>query len=126
MGPVRILVAADHASVRRGVVNILNSAANLEVCGEAQNGEETIAKARTLRPDLILLDINLPDMNGLEVTCRIRSELSDARILIMTQHDPRRMLPRVLAIGALGCVDKSRLGKDLLSAIDELAIRPEI
>lgn len=121
MGPVRILVADDHAPVRRGVINILTSASNLAVCGEARNGEEAIKKTRELRPDLILLDISMPDMNGLEVARHIRAEFADARIVIMTQYDARRMLPRVLAVGALACVDKSRLSKDLLPAIGSLA-----
>ena len=121
MMPVRILVADDHAAVRRGVINILTSAGNLVVCGEAQNGDEAIRKTRELQPDLILLDISMPDLNGIEVARRIREEFAGARILIMTQHDARRMLPRVLAVGALACVDKSRLSKDLLPAIESVA-----
>jgi DNA-binding NarL/FixJ family response regulator len=119
--PVRILVADDHAAVRRGVINILTSARSLVVCGEARNGDEAIQKTRELQPDLILLDISMPDINGLEVARRIREEFADARILIMTQYDARRMLPSVRAVGALACVDKSRLSKDLLRAIESVA-----
>jgi len=118
--PLRILVADDHASVRRGVINILTSAKNLVVCGEARNGDEAIKKHRELQPDVLLLDISMPDVNGLEVARRIRAEFASARIVIMTHHDALRILPRVLAVGALACVDKSRLSKDLLPAIESL------
>jgi DNA-binding NarL/FixJ family response regulator len=121
MVPVRVLVADDHAAVRRGVINILTSVENLVVCGEARNGDEAIRKTRELQPDLILLDVSMPDINGLEVARRIREEFADARILIMTQYDARRMIPSVLAVGALACVDKSRLSKDLLRAIESVA-----
>jgi len=121
MVPVRVLVADDHAAVRRGVINILTSVENLVVCGEARNGDEAIRKTRELQPDLILLDISMPDINGLEVARRIREEFAGARILIMTQYDARRMIPSVLAVGALACVDKGRLSKDLLRTIESVA-----
>ncbi len=121
MVPVRVLVADDHAAVRRGVINILTSVENLVVCGEARNGDEAIRKTRELQPDLILLDISMPDINGLEVARRIREEFAGARILIMTQYDAQRMLPSVRAVGALACVDKGRLSKDLLRTIESVA-----
>ncbi|MGA9511493.1 MAG: response regulator transcription factor [Candidatus Sulfotelmatobacter sp.] len=118
---MRILVVDDNALVRRGVIDILASRKNWEVCAEAHDGKEAIQKARDLRPDLILLDISMPGMNGLEVARAVRQELADAKILLMSQHDPVSLLPSAIQAGANGCVDKSRLATDLLSSIEGIA-----
>jgi DNA-binding NarL/FixJ family response regulator len=118
---MRILVVDDNAMVRRGVIEILASRKDWEVCAEAQDGEEAIQKAQKSSPDVILLDISMPGMNGLEVARAIRRELADAKILIMSQHDPASLLPSAIQAGANGCVDKSRLATDLLPAIEGLA-----
>ena len=118
---MRILVVDDNALVRRGVIDILASRKNWEVCAEAQDGEEAIQKAQESRPDLILLDISMPGMNGLEVARAVRQELADAKILIMSQHDAASLLPTAIQAGADGCVDKSRLATDLLSSIEGIA-----
>ena len=114
---MRILVVDDNQSIRSGVAKILSTEADLEVCGEAKDGAEAIQKAQELRPDLVLLDISMPGLDGL-ATARILSRtIPHARILIMSQHDPVHVLPGALQAGAHGCVDKSRLGTDLLPAI---------
>ncbi|MFZ0295943.1 MAG: response regulator transcription factor [Candidatus Sulfotelmatobacter sp.] len=118
---MRILVVDDNALVRRGVIDILASRKNWEVCGEAHDGEGAIQKARELRPDVILLDISMPGMNGLEVARAVRQELADTKVLILSQHDPTSLLPTAIQAGANGCVDKSRLGTDLLSSIEAIA-----
>jgi DNA-binding NarL/FixJ family response regulator len=118
---MRILVVDDNARVRRGVIDILASRKNWEVCAEAQDGEEAIQKAREFLPDVILLDISMPGMNGLEVASAVRQELADAKILIMSQHDPASLLPSAIQAGANGCIDKSRIGTDLLSSIEDIA-----
>ena len=117
---MRILVVDDNVLVRRGVIDILASRKNWEVCAEAQDGEEAIQKAQESRPDVILLDISMPGMNGLEVARAIRHEFADAKILIMSQHDPASLLPSAIQAGANGCVDKSRLATDLLSSIESV------
>ena len=118
---MRILVVDDNDRVRQGVIAILASSTNWEVCGEARDGAEAIRKVRELRPDLILLDISMPGMNGLDVARAVRTEMAEAKILIMSQHDPASVLQGALHAGANGCVDKSRMGTDLLSSIDNIA-----
>ena len=117
---MRILVVDDNVLVRRGVIEILASRKNWEVCAEAQDGEEAIQKVQEFRPDVILLDISMPGMNGLEVARAIRHKFADAKILIMSQHDPASLLPSAIQAGANGCVDKSRLATDLLSSIESV------
>ena len=118
---MRILIADDNDMVRRGVIGILSSVTDWEICGEAGDGSEALRKARELLPDLILLDISMPGQSGLEAARLIRQELPKAKILIMSQHDPIQLLPRVLEAGAHACVDKSRLSKDLLASIKRVA-----
>ena len=118
---MRILIADDNVMVRRGVIGILSSVTDWEICGEAGDGSEALRKARELLPDLILLDISMPGQSGLEAARLIRQELPKAKILIMSQHDPIQLLPRVQEAGAHACVDKSRLSKDLLASIKRVA-----
>jgi two-component system response regulator NreC len=119
---LRILVVDDNQMVRHGVIGLLSSESNWEVCGEAKDGSEALLKARTLRPDLILLDVSMPGMNGLEVARLIRQEVPRVKILVMSQNDPVRLLPGVIGAGGHGCVDKSRLAADLLKNIKSLEI----
>ena len=114
---MKILIADDNEWVRRGVTNILASKAGWAVCGEAQDGAEAIQKAADILPDLILLDVSMPGLNGLAVARLLCEKVPAAKILIMSQHDPHVLLPRAIEAGALGCVDKSRLSTELLPAI---------
>ncbi|MGB8832383.1 MAG: response regulator transcription factor [Candidatus Sulfotelmatobacter sp.] len=86
----------------------------------AEDGEEAIQKARELSPNLILLDISMPGTDGLEVARILRTEVTSAKILIMSRHDPVQILQRALDAGAQGCVDKGRLARDLLPRIETL------
>jgi DNA-binding NarL/FixJ family response regulator len=114
---MRILIADDNEWVRRGVVNILAPMSHWEVCGEAKDGAETIQKAAELVPDLILLDVSMPGLNGLDVARLLRTNAPAAKILIMSQHDPVILLPRAIEAGAHACVDKSHLSTELLPTI---------
>ena len=110
---MRILIADDNEWVRHGVMNILASMADWQVCGEAKDGPEAVQKAAELLPDLILLDVSMPGLGGLEVARVLREKVPATKILMMSQHDPAVLLPRAIEAGAHGCVDKSRLSTDL-------------
>ena len=114
---MRILIADDNQFVRRGIAGLLAQQDGLKVCGEAANSAEAINKASELLPDLVLLDINMPGGNGLETSRVLKQKVPQTKILIVTQHDPNQMLPCALEVGAMGCVDKARLGLDLVAAI---------
>ena len=118
---MRILMVDDNERIRRGVMDILASKKNWNVCGEARDGMEAIRKARELQPDLILLDISMPGLNGLEAARLLRQQIADTKILLMSQYDPLPLLPGAIQAGANGCVDKSRLGTDLLSSIERIS-----
>jgi DNA-binding NarL/FixJ family response regulator len=118
---MRILIADDNDVVRRGVIEILSSEKDWEVCGEAKDGSEALRKAQELLPDLILLDISMPGMDGLEAARLLRHEVPKAKIVVISQHDPIQLLPCVIEAGANGCVDKSRLSTDLLASIKKIA-----
>jgi DNA-binding NarL/FixJ family response regulator len=118
---MRILIADDNEPIRRAVTAILLSYTDCEVCGEAVNGSEVLRKARELLPDVILLDISMPGQSGLEAARLLRQELPKVKIIIISQHDPIRLLPSAIAAGAHACVDKGRLDLDLLPAIENIS-----
>jgi len=117
---MRILIADDNDWVRRGVRNILASMPRWEVCGEAKDGPQAIQRATELLPDLILLDVSMPGLNGLDVARLLREKVPATSILVMSQHDPSVLLPRAMEAGAQACIDKSRLALDLLPAIESI------
>ena len=117
---MRVLVADDNALVRRGVINIVVNELGLQICGEASDGSEAIRKTSDLQPDLILLDVSMPGINGFDTARVLRRNHPSAKILIMSQHDPIPMLPHALQVGADGCVDKAKLRADLGKAIQAL------
>lgn len=118
---VRILIADDNQMVRRGLAGLLSNEKNIEICGEATNAAETLQMASELRPEVILLDVSMPDSNGLETARLLRERLPESKILIVSQHDAKQLLPGALKAGADGCVDKGRLFSDLLPALRSVA-----
>jgi PAS domain S-box-containing protein len=115
---VRILVADDHEVIRRGVRALLAAGKDCEICGEAVDGQDAVEKARQLRPDLIIMDVSMPNLNGLEATRAIRRSLPGTQILILTQHDSQEMMRQALNAGARGFVVKSAVAHDLLNAVE--------
>lgn len=117
---MKILIADDSLAVRRGIVDILKSNPSWVVCAEAQDGAEAIEKASKLSPDVILLDVSMPGLSGLEVAGILREKSSGSKILVMSMHDPALLLPRALHAGAHACIDKSHMATDLVPAIEKL------
>jgi DNA-binding NarL/FixJ family response regulator len=120
MNPLRILVADDHEIVRRGLVFLLKSHAGWEVCGEAQDGRQAVEKVTELRPHIVILDIGMPNLNGLEAARQILRHNSRCKILILTITDTDEVVRAVLDAGARGFVLKSDAARDLVSAVEAL------
>jgi signal transduction histidine kinase len=120
MACVRILIADDHELVRQGLRALLACRPAWVVCGEAADGVEAIEKAAELQPDIVLLDVSMPRLNGLEAAAVIRRESPASEIVIVSQHDPAEMLPSALKAGARGFLSKSDIASNLLSTIESL------
>jgi DNA-binding NarL/FixJ family response regulator len=118
---MRILIADDHAVVRRGVRAILEGQAGWTVCGEASTGREAVAMALTMRPDVIVLDLTMPELNGLEATRQLRRLLA-SKIVILTVHQSNQVVAEVIAAGAHGYVVKADAGQQLVEAIRTIAL----
>jgi DNA-binding NarL/FixJ family response regulator len=121
MAKIRVLLADDHMVVRLGLSALIDAEPDMQVMGEANNGLEAIELARQLRPDVIVMDISMPQMDGLEATRRVRAEMPDVHILILTVHAQERYLFPVLKAGAAGYVLKSTVDTELLDAIRTVA-----
>ena len=119
--PVRILVADDHHVVRTGLRSLLESKSEWEVCGEAANGREAVEKAAKLKPDVVVLDIAMPLLNGVEATRQILKVSPKTAILILTMHDSDSLIQEVLGAGALGYVLKDDADRNLIAAVDSLS-----
>jgi len=117
--PVRILIADDHEVVRQGVRAVLEGQAGWVVCGEASSGREAVAKAIDLRPDIVVLDVSMPELNGLEATRQIRRAVS-AKVLVLSVHDSDQIVAEVLDAGAHGYVLKADAGRTLVEAVRNL------
>ncbi len=117
MARIRVLIADDHAIVREGVRALLTLSDDIEVVGEAADGRQAVEAARGLRPDVILMDIAMPGLGGLEATLEIRNENPEARILVLTQYEDREYIRRFLKAGVSGYVLKKAAGSELTAAI---------
>jgi DNA-binding NarL/FixJ family response regulator len=113
---IRVLIADDHALMREGLRALLR-ADDIEVVGEASDGQDALAQCRRLRPDVVLMDVAMPGLGGLEATLELRRELPGVRVLVLTQYDDREYVARFLKAGVSGYVLKKAAGSELAAAI---------
>jgi DNA-binding NarL/FixJ family response regulator len=118
---LRILVVDDHPVVRQGLKNLLDRDPDWEIIDEAEDGLEAVEKADRLKPDVVVLDLSMPRMNGLEACREIRKSVPDSEILIVTQHDSPQMMREAFNANARGYVVKSDVGRDLVAAVDAVS-----
>lgn len=121
MDSIRILIVDDHAIFRRSLRLLLSSRSDWVVCGEAVDGLDAVEKAKSLHPDVVLMDISMPRMNGIEATRTIRQEVPRSKIIVISQNDPTIASRLAAEIGAGGFVAKTDLYPDLLTLIDRVA-----
>ncbi len=117
MRKIKVLIADDHALVREGIAAFLKLCDDIEVIGEASDGIEAIKKAERLQPDVVIMDINMPKLGGLEATVEIKRISPETKILVLTQYDDREYISRFLKAGVSGYILKKAVGSDLISAI---------
>ena len=119
-GPIRVLVVDDHAILRDGLRSLLDRQQDIVVVGEASSGEEALAQIGSLAPDIVLMDLAMPGMDGLEATRRLRRSHPDVKVLILTQHDDREYIAPALHAGAAGYVLKRSGGREVVNAIRQV------
>lgn len=120
MKQTRILIADDHEVVRRGLRALLETRPGWEVCGEAVTGRQAVEEVRRLAPDIVIMDISMPEMNGLEATRQINRMSPKTQTLILSVHDSEQLAHEALEAGARGYVLKSDAGRELLDAVEAL------
>ena len=115
--PIRIMAADDHVLLRRGIAAIIASQPDMSLVAEASNGREAVEQYRTHRPDITLMDLQMPEMNGLDAMIAIRSEFPEARIIMLTTYTGDVQVLRAMKVGARGYLLKTLLDKELLETI---------
>lgn len=128
---IKVLIADDHSLVREGIIAFLKMCDDVEVIGEASDGLEAVEKTERLKPDIVLLDINMPKLGGIEATLEIKRRTPDVKILVLTQYDDKEYISRLLRAGISGYILKRAAGSELISAIravrrGELYLHPSI
>ena len=118
MGKTRILICDDHTLFVEGIKAILRNESSLEIVGEAHNGRQAVELVKELRPDLILMDVSMPDMNGFDATRRVHEFDPAVRVLILTMHEEEELVARCLEAGAVGYIIKDAPASQLVYAIE--------
>lgn len=116
-GPIRVCIAEDHETVRTGLRMVLEAQPDMKIVGDASDGTLAVQRAEALRPDVLLLDISMPGLNGLEVTRAVRASSPDVAIVVLTRHSEEGYVQQLLAAGASGYVLKQSSTAELLQAI---------
>lgn len=119
--PTRILLVDDHRLVRKGFRNILEAVPGFEVAGEGSNGREALLLAETLRPDVVLMDLSMPDMNGIETTHRMSAVSPLTRVVVLSMHSGKRFLDEAVQAGARGYLLKDASSEELVAAVRAVA-----
>jgi DNA-binding NarL/FixJ family response regulator len=114
----KILIVDDHEIVREGIRRLLTKRSDWDICGEATNGKQAIDTVKNLKPDVVVLDISMPGMSGLEAAPHILKLRVGCRILIFTMHDSAQLVSEIRDVGAQGYVQKSQAARDLVEAIE--------
>ena len=121
-GSLRILVVDDHEVVRRGVKALTESRSDWRVCGETGDGRDAVLKAKELQPDVVVLDVTMPGLNGLDATRQIRNVAPKTEVLVLTMHSSEDLARELLSAGARGFIMKSDAGRDLVNAVESVAL----
>ncbi len=121
MKKLRILLADDHRIVREGLRFLIDGQPDMHVVGEAANGREVLIKARDLKPDVVVMDLSMPELNGLQATERLRADLPDIKIVALTANEDESYLRQLCKVGAAGYVLKRSAGDELIKAIGIVA-----
>jgi DNA-binding NarL/FixJ family response regulator len=121
MNTLRIFLADDHVVMREGLRSLVNAQADMNVVGEAGNGRAALLKARELQPDVVVMDVSMPDLNGIQVTERLKRVCQNITVLVLTAHDDSGYLRQLLAVGASGYVLKKAAAEELINAIRVVA-----
>lgn len=121
MTPFKVIIADDHEIVRQGVRNLLERECDMEICGEATNGRDAVEIAGRLLPDVAILDISMPGLNGIEATRQILKANPKIRVLMFTMHDAEQLVHEVFSAGAKGYLLKADAGRHLISAVRTVA-----
>ncbi|HEV2392189.1 MAG TPA: response regulator transcription factor [Verrucomicrobiae bacterium] len=118
---LRIVLADDHQMLRDGLRLLIDSQHDMHVIGEAANGREALDRARQLKPDVMVMDLSMPELNGLQVTERLKAELPELKIIALTAHEDESYLTELCKAGAVGYVLKRSAGEELIQAIGTVA-----
>ncbi len=121
MNPIRVILVDDHDVVRTGLRSFLNTQEDVEVVAEARNGEEALLRAEELKPDLVIMDITMPGMDGMDATRRLKARDPECLVLALTVHEDKQYFMEMLAAGASGYITKQAAADDLVAAIRAVA-----